>query len=75
MPFLVNASKRTASEGRERSPVEEAIFEDLAAGHLLNFSSLSSYCFTPAGAQVTAIRSCPKFSGFEISRGAVHTKP
>lgn len=50
--------------------MEEAIFEDLEAQSLLDFSSLSSYCFTPAGAQVMAICSCPKFSRLEISRGA-----
>lgn len=62
MPFPESANKRTAAEGWERSPVEEAIFEDLEARHLLNFSSLSRYCFTPAGAQVTAVCSCPKSS-------------
>ena len=70
MPFLVSANDRAAWEGRERSPVEEAIFEDLEASRLLNFSSLSSYCFTPAGARAVAICSCPEFSRFEISLGA-----
>lgn len=68
MPFPGSPHERTASGDRERSPVEEAIFEDLEARHLLNFTSLSSYCFTPAGAQVRAICSCPKLSQFEISR-------
>lgn len=51
-------------------PGEEAIFEGLEAQPLLDFSSLSGYCFTPAGDQVMAIFSCPKFSRLEISRGA-----
>lgn len=67
MSFPVSANKGTATEGRERSPVEEAILEDLEAWPLLNFSSLSSSCFTPAGAQVPAAGGGPKCPRSEMS--------
>ena len=47
--------------------------EDREARHLLNFTSLLSYCFTPAGNQVVAICSCPRFAWSEINQ--VHFVP
>lgn len=49
MLFPVNANKKAASGGRERLPVDETILEDLEGWHLLNFSSISSCCFTQLG--------------------------
>lgn len=75
MPFPRSSNEKMALRGQERLPVEETISEDPEAWHLLNFTSLSSYCFTPAGAQVTATRWCPELSQFKISWVALCTQP
>lgn len=75
MPFPRGSNERRALRGRERSPVQETISEDPEARHLLNFTSLSSYCFTAAGAQVTATRWHPALSRFEISWVPLRAQP
>lgn len=75
MSFPVNANKRTASGGRERSPVEETILEDLEAWHLLNFSSLSSCCFTQLGLRSQQSALVQSVQDLRLAAVALSAKP